>query len=560
MNPIRQDRRDQFRLPSSSNSVAVFFIWVCFIARGFFYCAALPLWEGFDEYAHFAHVQRIATGRGWFVPPETRASREVERSISLVPMPWMLRLELPVHETYESYWRLPPEERRSRQYSLATLPRSLVTQDSVNFVPIESLQPPLSYWLMAPIYFMLANLTLPARVLALRLVNLLLASAAVPAAWAAARRVFKANSSSGKSTPGASGTALATAVVVALMPEVMFDAARVANSGLAIALYSVLAVLLLRVADGRKGAAPCAGVAVGLGLLTKAFFLTAVPAFILVLAWAVWKRRTGLLSAAGGLGLAAAISVWWYVRNIAVTGSLSGVIQDAALRHMPLGERLRHATNVNWLSALDSTFFSHIWFAGWSFLQLRAWIYHLFALVAVLAILGVAVAWVRRVPARRRLSVLAVLYVLFCMGLAYHVLMTFLANGISSSGGWYLCAVVVPETVLAAAGLRALAPARIRPYVLGVLASAFALLDLYGMLFVAIPYYTGLLGHKPSGFLEAFHWTRLLQVGVAEILRRIGTNKPVWLGAWEVAAIGCIYVAATLILACIPFVVERRRK
>ena len=475
-------------------------------------------------------------------------------------MPWILRNGLPAHETYESYWKLPAEERFARERRLAALPRSLAKQDSAGYLPVESQQPPLSYWLMAPFYAMLAGLTLPARVLALRLANLLLASVVVPATWIAARRVFTANSGSTKSAPGVTGTALATAAVVALMPEVMFDAARVANSGLTIGIYSVLALFLLRVAEGRKGAALWAGVAIGLGLLTKASFLTAVPAFILVLAWAVWKRRTGPFSAAGGLGLAAAISAWWYVWNIAVAGSLSGVLQDAALRHVPLGERLRHAADVDWISALDSTFFSHLWFGGWSFLQLRAWIYHFFAIVALVAILGLAVAWVRWVAARRPLSVLIALYVFFCAGLAYHVLMTFLANGISSSSGWYLCAVVVPEIVLAAAGLRALTPARFRPYIVGALASAFALLDLYGMLFVAMPYYTGLIGHKPSGFLEAFHWTPLFQAGVAEVLRRIGANKPVWIGAWEVAAMGCIYVAATLIPAYLAFVAERRQK
>ena len=35
-------------------------IWLCFLARAFFYCAALPLWEGYDEWSHFAVVQRMA--------------------------------------------------------------------------------------------------------------------------------------------------------------------------------------------------------------------------------------------------------------------------------------------------------------------------------------------------------------------------------------------------------------------------------------------------------------------------------------------------------------------
>ena len=85
---------------------------------------------------------------------------------------------------------------------------------------------------------------------------------------------------------------------------------------------------------------------------------------------------------------------------------------------------------------------------------MRAWIYHFMAILGGLALLGLALAALRRVPERRRLSVLAAAYFFFCVGLAYQVLITFLANGISSSAGWYLCAVMVPETVLLAGGLR----------------------------------------------------------------------------------------------------------
>ena len=89
-------------------------IWLGFLVRGAFYCVVLPLWEGFDEYAHFAYVQRVHNGK-WLVQPGARATREVERSVSLVPMPWTQRAEPPPHETHESYWRLPPEQRRARE-------------------------------------------------------------------------------------------------------------------------------------------------------------------------------------------------------------------------------------------------------------------------------------------------------------------------------------------------------------------------------------------------------------------------------------------------------------
>lgn len=538
----------------------VILLWACFIIRGLFYCVAVPLWEGFDEPAHFAYVQYVALGRGFLVQPKTRPSLEVERSIELVPMPWTLRSDPPPHETYESYWRLPVEQRRSREHKLDALPHSLGVQESLRFVDIESQQPPLSYWLMAAAYAMVAGFAIPARALILRVFNLLLASVAIPGAWVVARRVFGTNSAAPALRLEAEGAAAATAAVIALMPEIMFDAARVANSGLAIALYSLLVVLGVRIVDGNSRSVPWMGLVLGLGLITKAFFLTAVPAVAVVLAWAVWNRRTQLRSAVIALGLAIAASGWWYARNLRLTGSFSGVIQDVALRDMPLAKRLARIPDVSWLRALDSTFLSHIWFGGWSFLQLRAWMYHFIAILAGLALLGLAVAVLRRVPERRHLFVLAAVYSFFCLGIAYHVLLTFLANGFASSAGWYLCAVVVPETVLLAVGLRTLVWGTVRRHVVGGVAFTVAMLDLYGMLFVAVPYYTGLIVHKPSGSLPAFHWVRIADIGLGEVLRRIATNKPFWIGPVMVAATGCAYIGSTLALAAIALVTGPREK
>jgi hypothetical protein len=359
---------------------------------------------------------------------------------------------------------------------------------------------------------MVEGWTLASRVLMLRLWNLLLTSAIVPAAWIAARRVLGAE------------VAMAVTASVALFPELMFDGARVSNSALAVALYALVVVASLEVVDGRRSAALWLGTAIGLGLLTKGFFLMTLPVFAGVLLFALCKRKLSRPVAALSVGLAALIPGWWYAHNLRVTGSFSTAIQDTALKGVPLGERLRHVVDVNWLAALDSTFFSHIWFGGWSFLQLRAWIYHVCALVVLAAAIGLAVVWRGGVPARRHLAVLAALWALFCAGIAYHVLLTYLANGISSSAGWYLCAVLVPEMILLAAGLRVFARRA-----MGAVAIALAVLDLYAMLLVALPYYSGLIAHRPNGMLEAFHVGRFgeLRLGLA----------------------GWLYVAATLALA-----------
>lgn len=85
-----------------SSAPAILMVWIFFLARGAFYSVAVPMWEGFDEYAHFAYVQHVASG-SLIAAPTDRATREIERSIELVPMPWVLRAEPPPHETQESY-------------------------------------------------------------------------------------------------------------------------------------------------------------------------------------------------------------------------------------------------------------------------------------------------------------------------------------------------------------------------------------------------------------------------------------------------------------------------
>lgn len=59
-------------------------IWACFLIRALFYCAAIPLWEGFDEYAHFDYVRHIALKRS-LPNRDTRISPEVAESLQLAP-------------------------------------------------------------------------------------------------------------------------------------------------------------------------------------------------------------------------------------------------------------------------------------------------------------------------------------------------------------------------------------------------------------------------------------------------------------------------------------------
>ncbi|HMC58587.1 MAG TPA: hypothetical protein VKJ01_05295 [Candidatus Solibacter sp.] len=158
-------------------------LWICFLFRGWFYASMFPLWEGYDEFAHFG-VVRAMIAKGILLPPRDQAGpRDVEESLKLAPVPWEVRGWDVFRNslTEEAYWRLPPEERRQREARLRDMPPGWQREDSVSGVSAyEALQPPLYYWLMAPALYALKGSGLLAQVMVLRWIGVAIASLAVP--------------------------------------------------------------------------------------------------------------------------------------------------------------------------------------------------------------------------------------------------------------------------------------------------------------------------------------------------------------------------------------------
>jgi Dolichyl-phosphate-mannose-protein mannosyltransferase len=388
------------------------------LLRLVFYAAMLPLWEGYDEWAHFSVVRMVAHGD--LLPSRDAAiPADVDVSVRSAPRPWG------------------------------------ASDPGPRLTAYEALQPPLYYWLMAPLLRIFGSASLLTQVMALRLAAVLLASLSIPLIWNLARKV---------------GVSPQAAAVVAVMPGFAFDVARVANDCLAVLLFTALLLLTVRRAHWLL-----AGVVLGLGLLTKAYFLAA-----LVLVF--WMPRAVLV--------ALAVAGWWYIRNLWTTGTLSGLSESVMLRHTSLPEMLRTIPRVPWRTAVDSILLSHLYFGGWSSLTVRSWMYHLFYLVIAVAAVG-GVWAIRKNPALRPL---AAVYAAFWLAQLYNVVLIYMSKGVPTSMGWYLYAVIAAEVVLCAATI---------PPIVGVV--LFAALDLYATHFIALPYYAGLIHHKPTGALESFH-------------------------------------------------------
>jgi hypothetical protein len=190
-------------------------IWLAFLSRGLFYSVQQPMWEGYDEWAHFAFIQHIAELRT--LPSRTDlVSPEVQRSLLLVPLSQAAAKVAPGTITHDSFWRLAPEERRRREEGVRRLnfTESGTGYPSLPARQYEAQQPPLYYLVLTPPYLMLKRLSLPAQVLALRVLSVAIASSVVFVGYAIALYAMRSRA-----------MALLVAVLLACLPGLYIDIA-----------------------------------------------------------------------------------------------------------------------------------------------------------------------------------------------------------------------------------------------------------------------------------------------------------------------------------------------
>jgi hypothetical protein len=481
-------------------------IWLGFVVRLVFYATAFPIWEGFDEWAHFAVIRQVASGRV-LVPRDALVPLDIAASMQLAPMPPTLSNLPGAAVSHEKFWALPPEERAAREAQFRAIPREFENELS-RIGAYEALQPPVYYWLMAPLLWLLRNCTLATQVFALRWAAVALVSLLVPLLFLLGRAVFRDDR-----------LALGCAAVAALMPELAVTSARVSNEALAIPLYTAATWLAVR---RRNWLA--LGIVLGVGLITKAYFLAALAG----VAAAFWAPRA--------FAVAIAMSGWWYVRNLWTTGTVSGLSEAVTLRKTPVSSFLQTVDSLPWFRALDSILFSHLYFGGWSSLTVRSWMYHLL-------FLGMLVAALALIPLRKKPEIrsLAYIYLAFWVAQLYNTTLIYATKGVPTSMGWYLYAVIGAEVMLGVAGLRGV----LGKWGVGTAAFLFGLLDLYSLNAVALPYYTGLLGRKANGALAA---VRLGDVHFGQVFERLTAFKPAYITTGVMAVLWVLYVIATLAL------------
>ncbi|MCC6587215.1 MAG: glycosyltransferase family 39 protein [Bryobacterales bacterium] len=540
-----------FSDPLSGRRVVVL-IWTAFLLRAAYYCVQQPMWEGFDEWAHFAYIQHMAeTGS---IPQRTDpVSKEVLLSLQLAPLSKSAAESVAGAITHEEFWRLPLSDRERRQTQLRTVtapPARLSDHQAIEtlVVQYEAQQPPFYYAVLSIPYLAFRSYSLPAQVLALRLITVLIASAIVFVTYQVARLLM-----------GGGGAPVFAVVLVASLPGFFITVCRVGNDGLAALLNGAVLLLLVKIVKqgGPMRLWIAHGLLLGIALLTKASalaFLPLAPVTAFVAARQVrshsekWKILARALVSIGVTGLVAG---WWYWHVWHTTGTLAGEqLHVAAGAKGTLAENVGQILQVDWGRVIDSAAFTHIWVGGWSFLTLRSWMYRVFEVIALTALIGLFILLVRRNRPQPAVDnhdgslVIAVLfYAALCAAVAYHSLVVHLAKGISTGAGWYLHAAVTAEAVLMGIGLRAFGVRVGRIALCGLCVLACAL-DLYTTQLILMPYHSGGGRH---------HWDGLRpNPGIQAMFEALAINESGSVTPLVIAAMWASYWAATLALVVVP--------
>ncbi len=429
-----------------------------------------PPFEGFDENAHYGSVQQIAeTG----TIPRYRIDRVGAQWASYrqnAPTPYATRPPFEDNRavTYADTFESAETAGRVRAYVNAPPP---ILADDAPKGPMnwQAQHPPLAYFVLAPVYSATKTLSWKAHIAALRLACWCIAFAGLVMGAVASARYLPATD--------ASWLGLGVLAWPLVSPMFFIEMARLGNDSFCLFFVCVSWAALLRLCAAEPGSRQCftsaaaLGAALGLGALTKAFFLPiafGVGLFLLARGAHIARQfgqplpRSALPVITPAAIMSAVFVVLagaWYLGKLFSTGTLTGandfVVQSGT---GSLSELVAQNFSIfRYLKYLAAIYVSFLWNGTWSMVLLPRPMMAVWGLLFI----GIVAAYLWTLLRSKRLSTIYVapLFLILPMlaGLAYH---SFVQTAMGPKGvgtpGYYLHIFAAPLGVMTMLGARVL--------------------------------------------------------------------------------------------------------
>ncbi len=360
--------------PRSPAPRTIFALLVIYLLVGILYSTTTPLFEAPDEQWHYAFVQHVAQGRG--LPVQSLPLQHLARQEgSQPPLYYLLAAAL-------TFWidtsDFPGIVWENPHYGY-DVPG--IVNDNKNLF-IHTAQEQFPYHNTALAMHLARLLSLALGALAVYFTYCLTLALVPP-------------SQPARSDLRSALTALAAAAFVAFNPQFLFISSAVSNDS-AIAAASALTLFLLVRAFSippTLRASVFIGIACGLGALAKVSGVAMLPLALLVLAYLnrTNPRQFVLQIAAASVSFAL-VAGWWYLRNLALYGELTGTTRMIEI----FGGRAAPLTVEQWRAQLDEVFETFWIGMGWGNLRAPEWVYLALGLVTALGLAGLVYGFVRR--------------------------------------------------------------------------------------------------------------------------------------------------------------------
>lgn len=271
-----------------------------------------PAFRAPDEPQHYNSIMRIAAGGGWPAPGTATISDAT-----------LLAMREAAFHTSLPKGSPPLEKDFTSRTPLDPGARSVVDQEGAVDRPGAGADqmtqhPPLYYAIGAGVVKLFGALDWrwDQQLLLLRLLSVFLAVLIVPLAGATARALTASNL-----------TGVVAAAMVVGIGQLAFINSTVTNDVLVTVLGMTLTLLAVRALQRRHtpGLVLMAGVVLGLGLLTKGFFLAAIPmvALSFLIKSAPNPRfKSRLVASGSAMAVAFVVGGWWWLKNLVVYGTI----------------------------------------------------------------------------------------------------------------------------------------------------------------------------------------------------------------------------------------------
>ena len=338
---------------------------ILFVVQGIIFSGMYPLWDPWDEPAHFAYIQHIAEAKTLPIY-EDYLSNEMVFTFDKTPMvvTWLIDKDCcnvtdDVKYYYLSeYWQTFDLEEAQKNKELISSQTLESRTTSEPFIAIyEAGQPPLGYLVQVPVYLLFYDQDILTRVFALRIFSILVTAIAAVVAYKTISLLFDDRF-----------IRLGSLMFIVFNPMFTNDISRVSNEAITILLFSIFLFLMVLYLKGKTNTLHVVliGVVLGLGLLTKATFMPAlllVPVFIFLrYIQNNSNKLRSLLQPLKNLGLILGITIpmvsWWYYERFA-TGNFTGWIN---LPGITFDQFIQGIFQVPW-----AKFFFYFYWTFWGF-------------------------------------------------------------------------------------------------------------------------------------------------------------------------------------------------